>query len=109
MGKDTVTLQRKSRLRPRPKSKQEREAMLELRTQVWLRDGATCQLRIPPNPGDEPCWDYVCWDFGHLSHIKSRGAGGEDTPENCVWSCPPCHMRSHNSGGKPVPRKEPCR
>ncbi len=31
-------------------------------------------------------------EIGHLAHIKSRGAGGGDTIENCTWKCYRCHI-----------------
>lgn len=32
------------------------------------------------------------WTCGHMAHIKSEGAGGEDVPENMKWKCPTCHL-----------------
>lgn len=32
----------------------------------------------------------------HVHHIKSRGAGGDDTPENLVTLCFNCHTEVHN-------------
>jgi hypothetical protein len=32
---------------------------------------------------------------GQLCHIKSRGAGGDDTPENTWWGCWECHAKEH--------------
>lgn len=32
---------------------------------------------------------YIC---GHLSHIKSYGAGGGDTHDNVKWQCYDCHI-----------------
>ena len=42
---------------------------------------------------------YYC---GHVSHIKSRGAGGEDTLDNAKWKCFDCHRREHDN---PCPPK----
>uniref|UniRef100_A0A6H1ZL28 Putative homing endonuclease n=1 Tax=viral metagenome TaxID=1070528 RepID=A0A6H1ZL28_9ZZZZ len=33
---------------------------------------------------------------GHCHHIKSRGAGGDDTYENMVYLCVGCHTDAHN-------------
>ena len=31
----------------------------------------------------------------HVHHIKSRGAGGGDVPENLISLCPECHAEVH--------------
>jgi len=31
----------------------------------------------------------------HVHHIKSRGAGGDDVPENLVCLCAACHEKAH--------------
>ena len=31
----------------------------------------------------------------HCHHIKSRGAGGGDTADNCIALCPVCHTKAH--------------
>jgi len=33
-------------------------------------------------------------------HIKSRGAGGSDSPENILWLCRTCHTKFHAKGWK---------
>lgn len=39
----------------------------------------------------------------HLVHLKSRGAGGTWTMENCRLGCAPCHNGSmHTEGKKPI-------
>jgi 5-methylcytosine-specific restriction endonuclease McrA len=32
---------------------------------------------------------------GHIHHKKTRGAGGDDSLENCIWVCIGCHDRIH--------------
>ena len=38
-----------------------------------------------------------CWRWGptHVHHIKSRGSGGGDVPENLISLCVGCHDRAH--------------
>ncbi|MGB9660671.1 MAG: HNH endonuclease [Moorellaceae bacterium] len=31
-----------------------------------------------------------------VHHIKSRGSGGEDTPDNLICLCVECHTKAHN-------------
>ncbi len=75
--------------------------MAELRRAVYVRDGLACV----------DCHRALTLDGMNahsrmeLSHLKSRGAGGSDTMENCVARCRECHQKSHNCGGKPVPKK----
>ncbi len=45
----------------------------------------------------ETCGKYVpltgtVFEIAHLSHIKGYGAGGGDTPENCLIQCYDCHI-----------------
>jgi 5-methylcytosine-specific restriction endonuclease McrA len=70
----------------------------ELRRDVFLRDNERCVI----------CKTRVIWQAGffdsmHLAHIRSRGAGGSDTPENVRTLCMRCHMLEHNP--KSVPPK----
>jgi hypothetical protein len=51
------------------------------------------------------CGVAVTWESGDLAHIKSRGAGGSDTLDNTRTMLHEHHMRSHNAGGRPLPRK----
>jgi 5-methylcytosine-specific restriction endonuclease McrA len=36
---------------------------------------------------------FIC---AHVSHIKSRGAGGGDTFDNCTIKCFECHRKEHD-------------
>ena len=40
----------------------------------------------------------VCYTrFGlHVHHIKTRGAGGGDIPENLICLCWKCHAKAHS-------------
>ncbi len=43
------------------------------------------------------CCEY-CGKYGSVEvhHIKSKGSGGQDTPENLVSLCGVCHTKVHN-------------
>ena len=61
--------------------------MQELRREVFNREKGLCQM----------CKEYAplngeLWYRGHLAHIKSKGAGGDDVAENCRWLCFICHI-----------------
>ena len=71
------------------------EALVALRRRVFLRDKWTCQ----------ECGAICGWASGHLAHIQSRGAGGSDVLSNVLTKCADCHMKEHNCGGRPLPRK----
>ena len=71
------------------------EDIRTLREQVALRDKNTCVV----------CRRWISWMDGHMAHIVSRGRGGSDTLENCVWKCPACHLVKEHAGGKPCPKK----
>ena len=43
----------------------------------------------------EECFDWTPYNNGHLHHIKSRGAGGDDTLDNVLWLCYLCHDKYH--------------
>lgn len=75
------------------------EAKKELRRQVFARSGGVCEVVKSPE-----CEKWADWHRGELYHITSRGACGDDTPENNLWSCKPCHQWHHN-GGKPCKAK----
>lgn len=76
---------------PKPKRiRLKGKAMEALRVEVFARDKGICQN----------CGKYVSWYNGHLTHIKSRGAGGDDSMENCLWKCPDCHIRIEHGGVK---------
>lgn len=80
---------------PRPKQKTIRltgKAYTELKAMVYARDNGRCQYCdrwVPLNGSSE-------YDTAHLAHIKSRGSGGSDTPENTRILCFTCHRKEHN-------------
>ena len=70
-------------------------ALATLRRQCFERDFWHCTV----------CHTPVSWASGHMAHIVSRGAGGSDIVSNVTTKCAECHMKEHNCGGKPLPRK----
>jgi hypothetical protein len=47
---------------------------------------------------DHP-WCEVCGDMSSApAHIKSRGSGGDDSKDNLISFCLPCHTRQHLEG-----------
>jgi len=82
---------------PVPKHKTTRlkgKELEALRFAVWERDGhrcVTCGRPVPLNGN--------VFERAHLAHIRSRGAGGEDTPENTRIKCFHCHIiQEHGKG-----------
>ena len=76
------------------------EALAALRRECYQRDGQACV----------DCGAHVYWVPGytgsmHMAHIQSRGAGGSDVLSNVLTKCADCHMKEHNCGGRPLPRK----
>ena len=81
-------------IRPDPKIKPIRlkgKAKTEFRKKVFKRAGGMCH----------DCGNYAprLWHgvfnrlwCGHVSHIKSYGAGGGDTMDNVHWKCNECHI-----------------
>ena len=72
------------------------KAYTELKRKVYYRDKGKCQhcgkfLPLNINGRFDP---YFC---AHLSHIKSRGSGGDDTEENTEILCFNCH-RAYEDG-----------
>ena len=74
-----------------------------LRLAVYERDGGKCQLRLHRQCSGERILPYEGEVLfrAHLVHIKSRGAGGKWTMENCIIGCAACHSGSvHTEGVK---------
>lgn len=119
-------LERKTRLRPISPKRQARSGKAGKLGIVRLYGAAKTALRRRRFEADgyrcQDCGNTVTWDksesierfeaegiwipYGELSHIVSTGAGGSDTFENTCTRCFPCHTKSHNRGGKPLPAKE---
>jgi 5-methylcytosine-specific restriction endonuclease McrA len=76
---------------PKPKRiKLNRTQYLKLRGTLWLRAESRC----------EECGMWTPYEEGHVHHVQSRGAGGDDTVENCRWLCWRCHNLRHTGGIK---------
>jgi hypothetical protein len=83
------------------------EEKAAIRLAVYERSGGRCELNLGPKcikgilpfTGDSPLF------HGHLVHVRSRGAGGKWTMENCLWGCVECHIGYSHTEGKPIPAK----
>ncbi len=76
-----------------------------IRLKVYERAGGQCELRLLPDciRGVLP-WDGPDpWSHGHLVHVRSRGAGGKWTLENCRWGCWRCHLVGMHEKGISAP------
>lgn len=65
-----------------------------MRRGKWVEQGGRCAECGKPIKlhGD-------IWTAGHLRHRKSKGAGGDDTPENCdKMLCYECHFGPKHHG-----------
>lgn len=99
-----------SYIRPKPQPKRKRitlkgKAYTEFRRKVAKRAKEHCEkcgLHAPR------LWYGVfnLWWCGNVAHIKSRGAGGDDTmgengsDNNVRWLCFECHRKEHDGRGK---------
>ena len=91
---------RSRRTKPRPGRLQGKE-LESLRQDCYARDMGRCQeCHILVNPLIDPYFD----NSYHMAHIKAKRIGG-DNLENVRTLCGACHRKSHNAGGKPVPKK----
>lgn len=72
-----------------------------IRKRIYGRSGGFC----------EECHRYILeesgeWGSMHLSHTRSKGAGGSWDDENLKALCMTCHLVGVHMGGKVVPKKE---
>lgn len=101
--------------------------MEKLRKKVYVRSGGHCEMRVHLIAGMNKdvntgrldylhamemmkqvlthCRGKITLQTMHLAHIKSKGSGGADVESNTLASCDACHGLSHNSNGKPCPKK----
>ena len=89
-------LERYRPLNPDPKQTPIRlkgAAYSKLKREVYQRDGGRCVdcRRWVPLTVNGMFVPYRC---AHLAHIKSRGAGGEDTMDNVRILCHSCHVEN---------------
>lgn len=88
---------RRSPIKPKPKPHRESwrsgkirlngREMAQLRQDCFVRSRGFCENSID----GKRCLTRVNWVTGHLAHIQSRGRGGSDSKENCLFVCVPCH------------------
>jgi len=78
-----------------------------LQIEVHQRAKGVCECGCgQPAPWAVLTDDYIpLEDKGEVSH-NEHGARKSDEPNRVKWMRHECHMKSHNCGGKPVPRKE---
>jgi hypothetical protein len=96
---------RKVRSKPR-RGQPTKAEKASVRLAVYERAEGRCELHLLPNciRGVLPYGGGTVWDHGHLVHLKSRGAGGSWSLDNCKWGCYICHLVGlHNP--KSVPPK----
>lgn len=77
-----------------------RTEWLKLRTKVEQRANSRCEI----------CDKWLGYGEGAPHHIKSKGAGGDDTEVNLLWICVQCHQDIHdgrmNSKGEVIGGEE---
>ena len=78
---------------PNPKMKRTALSAImwkRLRRDKWVEQGGRCiSCRRPVKlHGD-------LYEAGHLHHVKTKGAGGDDAAENTVIMCFECHNQIH--------------
>lgn len=76
--------------KPEKRIKLKGKDMEALRRACFKRDGYRCTQ----------CGEAVSWQSGHMSHIKSKGAGGHDRIDNVTTKCRNCHLNLEHSQGK---------
>ena len=54
-----------------------------------------CRKRLPLFDAEGQFDIFTC---GHVSHKKSKGAGGDDSLENCLYECFTCNCLVRNWG-----------
>ena len=83
-------------MNPKPKKKRiklSKDAYVKLKTELWERQYRRCNR----------CQKYLTPEYCQFNHIKTRGAGGDDSEENGEIICWKCH---HKIGTGELP-KEP--
>lgn len=75
-----------------PRKKLNSREKTALRKRVCFREDGICQECGDYAPLYDKKGQFNLWTCGHAAHIKSEGAGGDDTPENRKWKCARCHL-----------------
>jgi len=94
-----------TRIQPKPMPKQKRikltgKAYTELRKALHKRARGHCESCCKYAPLLDEDGQFDVFRCGHVSHIKSKGAGGDDSPENCLWECFYCNVLVRSWGCK---------
>lgn len=71
------------------------KALREFRKKIYVRDKGLCQNcgKFVPLTISGYFDKFLC---AHIHHLKTRGSGGEDVPENVVLLCWDCHRGVHD-------------
>jgi hypothetical protein len=93
---------------PKPDPKPQRTKLnskdySELRKELFKRAKGRCENpKCPKGRPYLPLLDrdgqFDIFTCGHVSHIKSKGAGGDDSMENCLYECYTCNCLIRNWG-----------
>ena len=82
---------------PKPKTTRLKgKGKTEFRKKVFNRSSGFCEdcgVYAPLLDNDGLFDVFMC---GHVSHIKSYGAGGGDTLDNVKWKCYNCHINKEH-------------
>jgi len=90
-------------MKPQPKKiaiRLKSKAYTVFRREVFEHYRGICCFCMGPAPLTDVNGNYNPFVCGDVCHIKSVGAGGSDTLENCQWGHHSCHMKQHNGGFK---------
>ena len=79
------------------------KAYSKLREELHERAKGRCENPKCPNKGkDLPLFDaagkFDIFTCGHVSHIRSKSLGGDDSLENCLYECFTCNCLVRNWG-----------
>ena len=86
---------------PKPKTvRLNKKEYAKFRIEVFQRENGICQECGKFVPAIMHNGGYDMFLCGHVAHIRSRGAGGGDTPDNVKWMCFECHRREHDGRSK---------
>jgi len=76
------------------------KAYSELRKALYERAKGYCETCCKYAPLLDHEGQFDIFACGHVSHIKSKGAGGDDSMENCLYECFSCNCLVRNWGEK---------
>lgn len=79
---------------PDPAEMSKKQAVSDIRTQVFERSGGEC----------ERCATPITYRTMHMHETLHRGRGGEVSVENSVAICPPCHIGKNGEHANRFPQ-----